>query len=53
MCCGATAESSALEGFDTYIIKDATKSVDEDDLSIINKRLEDAGVKIIGLKDIY
>jgi len=51
-CTGSTAESSAFEGFDTYLIKDVTRSVSPEDESVMNKRMSDAGVKVINLKDI-
>lgn len=51
-CVGYTAEDSAEEGFETYVIKDATRSVDPDDEDFMNERLEDAGVKIINVKDL-
>ena len=46
-CVGYTAEDAAEEGFETYIIKDATRSVDPDDENFMIQRLEDVGVKII------
>lgn len=51
-CSGSTAESAAFEGFDTYLIKDVTRSVSPEDESVMNKRMSDAGVKVIRLKDI-
>lgn len=51
-CVGYTAEDAAEEGFETYVIKDATRSVDPDDESFMSQRLEEAGVKIIKLKDL-
>ena len=38
-CVGYTAEDAAEEGFDTFIIKDATRSVDPDDESFMVSRL--------------
>ena len=46
-CVGYTAEDAAEEGFETFIIKDATKSVDPDDESFMIQRLKEVGVKII------
>ena len=51
-CVGYTAEDSAEEGFETFVIKDATRSVDPEDESFMDERLEDAGVKIITVKDL-
>ncbi len=51
-CVGYTAEDSAEEGFETLVIKDATRSVDAEDESFMNERLEDAGVKIVTIKDL-
>lgn len=49
---GYTAEDAAEEGFETYIIKDACCSVDPDDEEFMNERLDDAGVKVIKMKDV-
>lgn len=46
-CVGYTAEDAAEEGFETYVVKDATRSVDADDQSLMDERLEEAGVKIV------
>lgn len=46
-CVGSTALSAAGEGFKTYIIKDATRSVAKETEEIMSKRLEDAGVATI------
>lgn len=51
-CVGSTAESSAQEGFETFVIKDATRSVNNSDESLMNKKLLDAGVKVINISDI-
>ena len=45
-------EDAAEEGFETYVIKDATASVDPDDEQFMNERLAKAGVKIINSKDL-
>ena len=46
-CVGSTALSAAAEGFKTYIIKDATRSVASETEEIMSKRLEAAGVAAI------
>ena len=48
-CVGYTAEDAAQEGFETFVIKDATKSVDPEDEEFMDERLEEAGVRIVGL----
>merc|ERR1711935_112882 len=49
---GYTAEDAAQEGWDSYIIKDATESFDPDDEDFMNDRLKEAGAKIINSKDL-
>ena len=44
---GYTAEDSAWDGWLTYVVKDATRSVDPDDERFMDARLEAAGVRII------
>ena len=51
-CVGSTAESSALEGFETFLIKDAARSVAQPTADLMNERLDKAGVKQIEIKDI-
>ena len=51
-CVGYTAEDAAEEGFETFVIKDATKSVDPEDETFMNQRLKDAGVNLIYTKDL-
>ena len=51
-CVGYTAEDSAEEGFETYIVKDATVSVNPEDERAMNQRLRDAGAKIVRMKDL-
>lgn len=46
-CVGYTAEDAAEEGFETVVIKDATKSVDPDDEGFMVQRLEEVGVKLL------
>ena len=43
-CVGSTALRAAAEGFKTFIIKDATRSVAPETEEIMGERLEDAGV---------
>lgn len=52
-CVGYTAEDAAEEGFQAFVIKDATKSVDADDESFMNERLQEVGVQIIMRKDLW
>ena len=52
-CVGYTAEDAAEEGFDTFIIKDATQSGDPDDESFMMQRLKEVGVKIITSDEIW
>ena len=49
---GYTAEDSAEEGYETYIVKDATRSVDPDDEEFMHERVNKAGVHIINSQDI-
>lgn len=49
---GYTAEDAAEEGFETYIIKDATRSVNPEDESLMNVRLKSMGVKIIQSNEV-
>ena len=43
-CVGSTAEDGAKNGFKTYLVTDATKSVNEATAEPMKKRLADAGV---------
>ena len=49
---GYTAEDAAFEGFETYVIKDVTKSVDIDDERFMIQRMKKAGVNIINFADL-
>ena len=51
-CVGSTAESSGLAGFETYLLKDAARSVAQPTADLMNERLDKAGVKQIEIKDI-
>lgn len=55
-CVGYTAEDAADHGFETFVIKDAARSVNAEDESSMNRRMQAAGVKIVMsdsiLKDI-
>lgn len=44
---GYTAEDGALSRYETFIIKDATRSVDPFDDEFMSERLSNAGVNII------
>ena len=44
---GYSAEDAAEHGFETYVIKNATRSVNPEDESSMNKRIEAAGVKLV------
>ena len=46
-CVGSTAEDAAKEGFETYILRDATRSVAPDSEAKMLTRLDAAGVKMI------
>ena len=50
-CVGSTAESAAQEGFETYLIKDACKSVNPAEESIMGNRLYTIGAKLITVQD--
>ena len=51
-CVGSTAESSALAGFETYIIRDATRSVAPDSEAKMLERVQNTVVKEILSKDL-
>ena len=51
-CVGSTALCAAKKGFKTFIIKDATKSVSNRTEKLMNKKLEEEGVKLINSRDI-
>ena len=55
-CVGSTAIDAAKLGYETFVIKEGTKSVDAKgemgSLKAMCKRLEDAGVKEIGVTKI-
>ena len=46
-CVGSTAESAANLGFETFIIDEATASVDIKSAECMHTRMEKAGVKVI------
>lgn len=46
-CVGSTARDAALLGFDSYLIKDATRSVAADSEQKMMSSLIEAGVKLI------
>ena len=51
-CVGSTAESAAKEGFETYLVSDATRSVSEESAAAMSARLEKCGVKLITCTDV-
>jgi nicotinamidase/pyrazinamidase len=51
-CVGRTALDSALYGFETYLIADATRGVSEDAIEVMKKRLDAAGVQLLESSDI-
>lgn len=51
-CVGFTAQDAVDEGFDTYIIKDATKSVNPEEESSLYRHLEQIGVTLTYSKDL-
>lgn len=51
-CVGYTAQDAAEEGFETYVIKDATVSVNPEDEEFINERYQESGVMVIDSKDL-
>uniref|UniRef100_A0A7S3CIC3 nicotinamidase n=1 Tax=Strombidium rassoulzadegani TaxID=1082188 RepID=A0A7S3CIC3_9SPIT len=46
-CVGSTAESAAKEGFDTFLVRDATRSVAKETETLMEVRMKEAGVKEI------
>ena len=50
-CVGSTAEDSAKLGYATYLIDDASKSVNDATRDLMNTRLQKVGVKVISLKE--
>jgi nicotinamidase-related amidase len=52
-CVKATAQDAVKEGFNTYIIEDATKAVDPDDgWKNAKAEMESKGIRFVGAKDI-
>ena len=51
-CVGSTAVDGAKNGYKTYLVMDATKSVMEATAEVMKKRLDDAGVIPINLADV-
>lgn len=46
-CVGSTAIDAAMNGFETYLITDATRGVAEDTIETMKKKLVDARVQFI------
>jgi nicotinamidase/pyrazinamidase len=51
-CVGSTAESAAKEGFETYVLMDATRAVAPETAESMKARLQEAGVKEIQSEQI-
>mmetsp|Transcript_24694 Transcript_24694/g.38427 ORF Transcript_24694/g.38427 Transcript_24694/m.38427 type:complete len:94 (+) Transcript_24694:352-633(+) len=51
-CVGSTAESAAKEGFETYLIRDATRSVAKETETLMEDRMKKAGVKEISSQQL-
>ncbi len=51
-CVYYTAKDGLKEGFTTYIIEDATRSLDEENFARIKRELTSAGARIITSKDL-
>eukprot|EP00801_Mesodinium_rubrum_P010949 Mrub_11011.p1 GENE.Mrub_11011~~Mrub_11011.p1 ORF type:complete len:209 (+),score=30.12 Mrub_11011:43-627(+) len=51
-CVGYTAESAVKEGFNTYVIEDATKFVAQESREKMDQLLDNVGVKKLKIKDI-
>ena len=51
-CVGMTAEDAAKNGYETYLIMDATRSIAPDTTEKMDKSLEGLGAKKIMSKDI-
>ena len=52
LCVCYSACDGAKNGFETFVIKDATLSVNPDDESLVNKEYKKNNVKIINIKDL-
>jgi nicotinamidase/pyrazinamidase len=51
-CVGSTAESAAAAGFESYVIMDATRSVNPDSAAKMKTSLDAAGVKEVNSSEI-
>lgn len=51
-CVGSTAIDAAKNGYQTYLIRDATRSVAKESEKIMEERLNEVGVKLIQSQDL-
>eukprot|EP00056_Hartaetosiga_gracilis_P007773 m.112078 g.112078 ORF g.112078 m.112078 type:complete len:155 (+) comp12776_c3_seq13:1088-1552(+) len=51
-CVGSTALDATQEHFNTYLLKDATRWVGEDTMKVMDGKLLDANVTLIGFDDV-
>ena len=50
-CVGSTAFDAAKNGYNTYMIKEATRSVNDATKETMNTKIKQGGVKLISLND--
>ena len=51
-CVGSTAIDSAKNGYRTWVVREATRSVAKESEMVMEERLKEAGVEVIKLEDL-